>query len=216
MQLIDTETSLVILGNWNPAILQPDWLVRHGFDTEAELAVQLEFSPIAGIPPRFTIEGLRILATNDHVLLNPEQTTVHFLELTENVGRSMLHRLSHTPIRAFGQNFQFSEENVSQDFARLFDISDNLAEQLNFPIDVRDTTLISSYGIGETTLNFTRKLLADGTARLNFNFHYDVTSASNARELLEGSFVQNFEKTNQIVDIYSALNADTQLEQNHG
>ena len=216
MQLLDSETSLVILGNWNPAILQPNWIVRHGFGTEEELTVLLEFSPIAGMPPRFTIEGLRILATNDHVLVNPEQTTADSLELAENVVGSMLDRLSHTPIRAFGQNFEFSEDDVSPRMSQLFNIYDRLAEQIDFPIDVRDTTLRSSYGIGETTLNFTRKLLADGTARLIFNFHYEVTSAANACELLQGSFVQNFERTNQIVDIYSTLNTQTQEEQNHG
>ena len=217
MKLLDSESTLVILGNWNPAILQPDWILRHGFqtDTEDERTVLAEFSSIVGMPPRFTIEGLRITANNERVLISPENTTEDSLELAETVARSMLEKLSHTPILAFGQNFEFSDGETSSSLSRLFNISDRLAEQLDFPIDVRETTLVSSYEIGESMLNFKRKLLVDGTIRLSFNFHYEVTSAENARELLKGSFFQNLKNANQIVDIYKTLNSEIQKEKRH-
>ena len=48
MQLVPSETSLVVAGAWNPAILSPTWVLRHGLDRPAGQAEPIQVYVPAG------------------------------------------------------------------------------------------------------------------------------------------------------------------------
>jgi len=107
----------VIIGSWNPAILNPDWLSRKIFDKPdgVEMPVKLELPTKAGMPPRYTLEGVIFVPAMDRLMITPEDTKEENLQLVENKTINLLNILSHTPVAAFGQNFEFMENDPSDD-----------------------------------------------------------------------------------------------------
>ena len=206
MQLVAESTSLIIRGNWNPAILQPAWIARHALEKDADrVPVSMEFSAVAGVPPRFLLEELKFAPSFDTLSIAPSRTDEQSLNRLEEVAQNVLQYLPHTPISAFGQNFEFIEETPGDAVLTLFEIGDRLAERMTSDVDIVKTDISSSLQLENRVLNLKRTLDRDGSFHLAMNFHYVTESASKAVELLENSAVQNYQIAQEIADIYSNL-----------
>ena len=58
------ECTVVVVGAWNRRLLYPRWLTKHVFKTADDVGVEMQLSnPLA--PPRFSAQGIRLLATDD-------------------------------------------------------------------------------------------------------------------------------------------------------
>lgn len=105
MQLIDS--NIVLLGGFNPNIIEPAWLSRHDVVEEKsdEFTTEIQFGPGAPQMMRFNLDGLRWEVALDRVLVgsgkarSPAKWLIRLLEL-----------LPHTPIRAVGTNFKLRSE----------------------------------------------------------------------------------------------------------
>lgn len=102
MRLIDS--NIVLLGGFNPNIIEPGWLSRYNvveekLDDEFTTEIQL----ISGSPHlmKFTLDGFRWEVTSDRILIGSQKTK----SPADWFGR-LLDLLSHTPIRAVGINFK--------------------------------------------------------------------------------------------------------------
>jgi hypothetical protein len=196
MDFLRANTSLVIVGIWNPAILSPPWLVRYAFDVPVgqDLPVQIELGGPVIIGPRFLMNGVLIAPSRTNLVLQPVAPfTVDKLHLIERLAIRILTNLSHTPISAFGYNFEFLETAPAAAHLELFTHVQDLAG-LDFAFDTQETRVVSTISFAERVLNLNRSH-SNGQMSLAFNFHYTVTSAEHARQRMrdgDSVFLENF------------------------
>lgn len=201
--------SIVLAGSWNPAILQPQWLSHRifGIPEGNQIAVRMEFSPIPGLPPRYSLGELTIAATYDNLTITPDNrenadaVSERKLNLVEEKAQLILRELPHTPISAFGQNFEFVEDNPSKELLAVFELNDAFAERANFTYSVQSITVKTSLQIDDHILNYSRTF-SNGQVVLQFNFHYEVNSAIHAADHMQGAFARNYQLMSQLLINY--------------
>lgn len=214
MQAVLQETSVVIVGAWNPAILTPAWLLQHAVqqpDIQAHM-VQAVFPALLNGAfdfPRFTLPGFTYTARNDVMILLPEALNQASLDTVEGVAARILSQLSHTPIGGVGHNFEFRHTPVEDEWLVPFNNSQiDLVDAVG-GWDVSRTTLATSFTNGNVAVNIQR--YTEGkTFVVKFNFHHPVTSAADAQRVMLGDGYhrswQNFQTARDIVvSLYGAI-----------
>lgn len=200
-------TSVVIVGFWNPAIIQPPWLAAHVFGGNTEqIPVQTELSLVAGQPPRFVMQGLRIAPAYDKLTIMPPGLEDAQLADCENRIRAILTALPHTPVSAFGVNFLFADDEPSTALLDLFADPESLAEATNLEFETQSTSFARAISMNGYVLNLTRSLSSTNSVMYKFNFHYQVTDATAASALFNGAIAANLATARQIVAAYDAMN----------
>lgn len=214
MQAVLQETSLVIAGAWNPAILTPAWLLQHAVrhpDIQAHM-VQAIFPAVLNGAfdfPRFTLPGFTYTARNDAMILLPEALSQASFNTVEGVAERILNQLSHTPIGGVGHNFEFRHAPVEDEWLAPFNNSQiNLVDAVG-GWDVSRTTLATSFVRGDAAVNIQRYTEGQ-TFVVKFNFHHPVTNAADARRVVLGdgyqTVWQNFQTACGIVkSLYGAV-----------
>lgn len=175
--------SLVLVGAWNTAILTPDWLTKQ---LGASGPIQIEF-PIGNplMPLRYTLNGVHLVVTREHVVLAPSADDPVILGRMESYCKSILTVLTHTPVTAIGINFAFLEEAPPDDLKRLFRASDlPRINDANFVVEgteIKRRLRLPQDGI----LNLSLQQTDGAQVVLNLNFHRDVDGASAAAAYLD-------------------------------
>jgi len=204
MATTEDQPSLVIIGSWNPAILNPEWLVREIYQNpeDTDTPVTMEFATKPGMPPRFTIEGTSFVPANDRLMINPQNIEEVNLRFVEDKAIVLLNILSHTPVLAFGQNFEFIESEPSDELlSDITAINGNVADHVDGK-ELVTSRIITSHEINSGLLHFTR-VYSRGSMSLKFNFHYDVSTANEAAEKMNGTFVNNLNIVKGILNTYN-------------
>jgi hypothetical protein len=78
MQNLPSETSLVVAGAWNAAILKPDWVARHALGREGEDRVEVFFPAGPGMIfdfPRYALGDFSYVVRLDALIMAPKDTT---------------------------------------------------------------------------------------------------------------------------------------------
>jgi hypothetical protein len=196
--------SLVVVGNWNPAILQGDWIVREVMGGDpAGTQVQLEFSPVAGIPPRTTIGNVTFVPALNRLQMHPKFATGENLALVETYAKQILEKLVHTPVKAIGENFLFRLAEPTEPALEDFEFSTEIGEKFGFPFELQDRQIGVSLELQDGHLiNMERSLLKNGSMEFKFNFHYPAATAALANDILGNTFPANFERAKNIVRAY--------------
>lgn len=187
MRLVPEGWNVVVVGAWNVAILNPEWLGKNVFGTDQ---VKLEI-PVGGHPLAFlrvTGDGVRIITAPDKVQFSPVEVTTETLTKVEATVGKLLDLLPHTPVAAIGANFTFQEHDPAEELVEHF-----LDPDLGSIIDLGFTSEAHTY---------TRHLKQEDGATLNlkthwdardllfeFNFHRDVAKADAAAAAVRGKLV---------------------------
>lgn len=189
MKLLAQETSLVIAGSWNPAILTPEWVLIHGLNKTLDGTNKIT----AAIPvgylfqfPRFELEDLSFIARTDALVFFPTATEEGRLAILETVAKCTLEKLCHTPITGIGHNFEFQDDTPNPDLLGHF----SLAQQ--HIVDVMpDGFSVASNEIKTSIKHATEDVIINisssfdgGRLGVKFNFHYPVDSTTKALEIL--------------------------------
>jgi hypothetical protein len=201
MNIVPQETSLVIAGAWNPAILTPPWVLANGMQAQANAQMIQAMFP-AGLNgafemPRFVMPGFQYSARMDALILLPESTTEESFTLLEDVGSKILEHLSHTPIAGLGHNFEFRADATRNEWLNVFANSQLDLVDACAGMDVTRTTLATSFTKGAAAVNIQR--YTEGTSLVvKFKFHHPVNEARAAREVLSGTGYERFWANYQI------------------
>jgi hypothetical protein len=217
MQVAPQETSIVIAGAWNPAILTPSWLMHHGLQNHEASNQMIQAMFPAGLNgafdfPRFAMPGFKFVARPDSLILLVDAMTDQACSLVEEVGRRVLENLRHTPIGGLGHNFEFRHPNPPAEWLDVFSRSQlDLVDAAAPLAEVSRSTLATSFVRGGVAINVQR-YHQEGALTIKFNFHHAVNSAAEAINALSGSgherFWQNFLTAKAIVEnLYGALDA---------
>jgi|GEM_PF-2103481 len=212
MQLVGEPTSLVLLGIWNPAILNPGWLAQHVHELGAGEGVQIQaeqFLLMPGQSPRFTLSGIKYSPSRNRLIIQPTAITEENFALAQRAAFRILNLLPHTPVAAVGQNFEFVEEHPGAEQLTIFAAGNDLSERCEFEFETLSTQLTSSIRVGDHILNLTRSN-EGGTMGVKFNFHYDVSSAAMAADRManEGLFWQNLRFAQQFIRSVYGIDVD--------
>lgn len=216
MKFIDSETSLVVAGAWNPAIVTPEWILKYGLkkDLQEENRVQVFVPAGAGLifeMPRFSFSGLIVTVRPDALVIAPKETTQAQFEQIEVLAANTVQELTHTPISGIGHNFEFRSENPSAECLGIFSNSyEDLIDAMPDDWSVAGSTLSSSMQMGATTVNVTRTFIGSQLS-IKFNFHHPVVDGAQAISVLKGELGykhlhQNLEiAKNLVIKIYGDL-----------
>lgn len=193
MDLIPSETSLVVAGSWNAAILTPTWMLRHGFQRAAGESsnVQVFLPAVQGAVfefPRFALEELSYIVRPDALLVLPSDSTPERFELAEQVTARVVRVLSHTPISGIGHNFEFREPAaIPQEVAVFTGSRQDLVDQMPEGWAPAGVVIASSFKNGAETVHVNIQRQWDGGAiSVKFNFHHPVSNVDQAIAVLEG------------------------------
>jgi hypothetical protein len=206
MQIVRNATNLNMVGAWNPAILQPSWLARHVFRRPEgeQVPVTMAFATIPGAPPKWTIEGITFVPSLDNLLIEPASLEEAALSSAEDKAVTILEMLPHTPIAAFGENFQFMDNQPTPDLLRVFELNDDAGERIEAENELSSTSITTSLQLSDCLLNLSRQF-SDGRLTLKFNFHYETTTAADAAQKLRGSFSRNYGLVTRFLDSYHVV-----------
>jgi hypothetical protein len=204
------ETSLVIAGAWNPAILAPTWVLQFGLNrpgSNEPVQVALPAGTV-GITdyPRFTFPDFAYIVRPETLVLIPPDCSPEAIGRMEEAAASMLENLPHTPVNGVGHNFEFRDVNPDPDKLNVFtQASQDLADEAPEGWSSVATTIASSFrsANGSTIANIQRQF--DGAnVIIKFNFHHPLTTVQQALEILRGlnghaRMHQNFQTARELM-----------------
>jgi hypothetical protein len=208
MTLNPGETSLVVAGAWNPAILTPAWVLRFGL-ARPDSQEQVQVAMLAGQGvvfdfPRYTLPEFSYIVRPDTLIITPPAQTTAFA-IIEDVAAAMLENLPHTPVNGIGHNFEFRDANPQHGALTVFtEASQGVADHAPGDWATVGTMINSSFrcGNGTTFANVQRQF--DGTNIIvKFNFHHPIATVEQALQVLRGQghprMGQSFETARDLV-----------------
>ncbi|MEN8204373.1 MAG: hypothetical protein ABFS24_00045 [Pseudomonadota bacterium] len=216
MRLLFDQVSLVLLGGWNPAILQPKWIAKEIFNTPEgeDVPATITFPLNISGPPKVEMKGVAFVPTNDNLAIFPTQPDEDGFNRAEQFAINLLRELPHTPISAFGENFVYVEDDPNDELLRIFNVNDDIDTRVEHATGMAKLSIKKSMQIGECLLNITRSF-DDGVVKFSFNFHYEVNSAEVAGRALGDTFFRNYTVCQNVMQSYNA-DLEELGEANHG
>jgi len=191
MKLVSSETSMVVAGAWNAAIVTPEWIQKYGLRQEPneENRVQVFIPAGSGMVfefPRFSFNGLVLAARPDALVINPKESSQAKMEEIEFLARNTLAELTHTPVNGIGHNFEFRDSSPDPRHLGVFTGSqEDLMDAAPNGWEVVGSNVTTSLRDGDTIVNIAR--LFDGTKlTVKFNFHHQIANRDQAMAVLSG------------------------------
>jgi hypothetical protein len=199
MKILKDYPVLVLVGNWNHAIFQKEWVSKFLLP-QKELKVEFPFNERAS--QRITSDVLRIYTMGDKLCFAPLKTDTNTLGLIEELALKLADLLPHTPVKAFGINFKY-EENSNQTLLELLETNEaNLLAQMYG--EIKNSNV-------RHTFEFDGKLINLDLARqnehvvINLNFHFDIKDLVEFKEKYNENEILELKKLSENIlqDIYN-------------
>jgi hypothetical protein len=200
--------TLVVAGAWNPDILTPKWVASNALEMQLDQNFPVKVELPIGNPtqrPTFEFSDIRYLSAKNALTFylvpdDPDQLNKSIFAATK-----ILDLLSHTPTTGFGFNFLYEIEEPTQSMLGTFSSNQILAALID---DVDAETVKREW---KSSVKTQEMLISLSTAMegnkvvLNFNVHFEVTTAVAASEKLKTPNLFNEIKT-KIDSIAKKLN----------
>lgn len=191
MEYVPAETSLVVAGPWNPAILTPAWVARYGMGAEPGSLgrVQVMVPALQGLMfelPRYRLEKFSYTVRPDALVLSPNEGAPGSLGELEDIAAKILSTLRHTPVSGVGHNFEFKSANPEAGQLETFTKSrQDLGDHVPSGWTAGSSAIVSSFKneTGALQINVHRQYDA-GTIVIKVNFHHPVSSIDEAIAVL--------------------------------
>ena len=173
--------SVVIRGAWNRLIFNPVWVDQElagGSGVQAQIALGDHSMPL-----RLQFGGVLLRVASDRLILGVAEA-VTSMGAVQEAATQLLKTLNHTPVSAVGVNFQFREDEPSQELREVFAATD-LDKFASAESVVRSRALRREVELGEHVINVSLLLGEDGPVTIDLNFHRAVTTSAEALAYLE-------------------------------
>lgn len=188
--------TVVLVGQWNPAVFNPEWVGRNlneGRPVTAELAAGLGLLALAGW--RVVLDELVVIPSRDRLTVGARATSDAALQRVEEATRRILELLPHTPLLAAGINFTFVETAPAETTLDLVR-SPDLGRFAEAGLGVVSHALHRTVRSGEEMLNTVVTMAEDGKIHASVNIHRDLSQlqpeqrAASCREALRGKLTK--------------------------
>lgn len=185
--------TVVVVGGWNPQIVQQQWLSSNIFpnitDIDGEqFQSELLFGPGESLM-RVQSQNLVISPMRDRLIVGVKNDADEFLNASSSIMTQVVSILEHTPVQALGVNFAFTIRN------------DDAPNQLMEAFNINDRAEIGTQGFEISRSSITRELIRDDLIInfklilngdhivVDFNYHFNVNSAEQVAEKLSDGII---------------------------
>lgn len=182
MKPVFEDWTIVVVGSWNTAILNPDWVSKKVLGVE-EVGVELMVGP-GTMNITLHHPGLRIIPTRSRVIVGAQEEAS--VPSAETAMVTILEQLPVTPVTSMGINFGYVESNPSSELLAIFNLTDTdrLSDAGH---EIVESSVYRSFKAEGVFTHKLRLTLAGGEVKLHSNFHLDVTDAEAAAAALKGA-----------------------------
>ena len=176
MPLTAADSSVVVLGHWNRAILTPQGIARRLFGLDEKTPVEVRVAIDAPAPPQVVYEGTTVVVDSDKLVAQPEKGGFDGLDKAMEVARRAMEDLPVTPMRAAGINVKFRCEELNEPLEAILrnPAWDDPLSDKRYEILGREALRVLRWREGQ--INLSIKDNKDGTVQIQFNFHRGSTS----------------------------------------
>ena len=209
MKLDYRSSSLVIVGGWNPNIINPYWIRKYLLDQtdlndpnqeEVNIDIQMDItSSIRRSMMAASFREIKIAFKDNRLDLGLSKGSD--FTLLEKYALKICNRLPNTPVTAYGVNLVFTDKKISEDLVNIINVVQSkdfdtplTFEQYNFGLKLDGISTNISIDISNK----------DGRSGFRFNFHFDIDDLSKFKSgISENSIHMLKEKAVKIIsDVY--------------
>lgn len=194
MELVPDETSLVVAGAWNAAILTPSWMLKHAFNRPDgdHGRVQVFLPALQGAVfefPRYVLDRMAYIVRPDALVVAPSESTEECLASSEDAVARIVTVLSHTPVTGIGHNFEFRDAAPTPASLAVFSRArEDLVDKMPTGWTPSGSAIIVTFRNAADTVQVNINRQLDGAAvAVKFNFHHAVSGCEQAVSVLEGA-----------------------------
>ena len=151
MKNVLDDRTIVLVGSWNVAILNPDWVARDLFGVNAVEAQILIADGQTSL--KYKVGNVSISPQPSRVIISSLAGTDECLQESEGIAARLLERLPVTPVAAVGVNFGYTEEQIPENIADIFNTHD-IALFGQRSMQVKQINLVRHLGYEDRELRF--------------------------------------------------------------
>jgi hypothetical protein len=185
------QSNFVVIGAWNPAIIQPHWLRQHFSDFIPETC-QIEIASV-GVASAFRMSypKVSIDPNNGRLVFVPKDLSEETMKYIADLSMGIQVKLEHTPIIASGSNFVFQLE-----VGEIFTLDklepeqeiEGLYKDLNDHGKIISKSIRHTFSLKDFSVNITYDYVGnDRFLRINYDYQ-----GSNAMKRAAKGLVENF------------------------
>lgn len=175
MRLDYKASSLVIIGGWNPNILNEDWIRKNLLDhpnEQVNIGVRGNFFP-TGIPvsvPEAMFRNVRLAVLGERLELNLIDGN-DFVYI-EDCARKLCDRLPNTLVTSYGVNFSYVADMINSSFTNIFraDVLSQMARVVSHAYNINFDGIITNVNIDINN--------EENKSGIRFNFHFNIDDLS--------------------------------------
>jgi len=209
--------SIVITGQWNPQILNADWVAKNLLSNKESNEIDIQLGITRGLAShvRLVTTDFILLPTRERIQFHPRVPSSDCIAVVEAIALKTLEVLPHTPVTGYGLNFHFEESSDGTFVRGIFDAPDYVElQKMNLkPVQRRATRNLK---VDENSLlNLNLTLLDDGRLDVDMNFHNALGPDANLEEFvisMRGSSVRRYAQALKILEQVYNLKLDTESE----
>lgn len=186
MKPLLNQWTIVVAGNWNPAIFSPNFIGKKLLNIET-VGAEFKFSANqSGVS--YHAGNLLVIPSNDKLVIGIKNDQQETLEMAEKVMIDSLTLLGHTPVVALGVNLAFEETDDPSEISKLYNFKDHSTILKELPgSKMAGTEIKRTYEFENYSLNL-RVEYNDNNIRIHFNYHRQSNSPKDMADALGGSF----------------------------
>ena len=186
MKLNYSENSLIIVGSWNPSIINPGWIGKHLIES-ADYDIQSIKIEIVG-DGTLSIRDASISASFENIKIIFAGNRLEFrsemgnnFDLLEKYALKTFRRLPNTFVTSYGVNFHFYDESINETIFNT--INTGIFNDLNRRLITQQSTL--GFNLDEMVMNISTNInRQNNVSGVGFNFHFNIDGLSTFESLL--------------------------------
>lgn len=194
--IVSEQCNFIVIGAWNPAIIQANWLRNEFPDLIPE---KFNIQLVQGVRPfiRIELEDLIIDPNGGQLVFIPKEVNDRTIEYTSTLSLGIYEKLKHTPIVAAGCNFVFKLDKNETFYLDKYEYKDGIKVLYE---NILPLTLISSdtkHVFSRNTHKITIDYNCTGDER-TLLFNYEYQSPQTAMKEAAEALIDNFHHAQEL------------------
>lgn len=193
---------LVIVGAWNRAVFNPDW-VGENLLRPSSGALEARIALLPRLTIEYSTELVALGVEDGRLFVLPRVSTNESFAEVERVALDVLRLLPQTPLNGVGFNVGYDIDDAPADLQKVFDLADApaLATRKLSPVA---TTVSRTFATERGLLRMALHCEPDQAIRLDLNRHHDARNAAAASAVVPGGVSAAFaDASNLAQELYN-------------